>query len=369
MATEDPVKAMVLAAGVGSRLDPLTRTTPKPLVPIANRPVMEHILRLLKHHNIVDVISNLHHLPEKIPAYFGNGERAGVKATFREEQQLSGDAGGVRFCRDFLDGGTFIVIMGDLITDADLTYVIEQHRAKGAIASIALQRVADVSHFGVAVLDDDCFIKGFQEKPKPEEAISNLASTGIYVLEPEVFDHVPPTGEYGFGRQLFPSLVNLGLPVLGVQVFGYWSDIGTIDMYRRSSFDALNGLIDLEMPGVPCEHGWLGEGAEIASDCSIDGLVLIGKNTVIESGVELKGHVIIGDNCHIARGSKISESIIWSNTRIGEQALVADSIVGDNCDIGAGAELTGGKVTVESVPAVRHKVIKHSAEPCSALSH
>jgi NDP-sugar pyrophosphorylase family protein len=363
------LKAMVLAAGVGSRLDPLTRQVVKPLVPFVNRPVMEHILALLKRHNISEVISNLHHLPDQIPAYFGNGESTGMNILFRKEEKLSGDAGGVRFCRDFLGDGTFLVIMGDLITDADLSYVVEQHRAKGAIATIALQRVADVRHFGVAVLDNDCFIKGFQEKPKPEEAISDLASTGIYVLEPEVFEYIPKTGEFGFGRQLFPSLVQKGLPVLGVQVFGYWSDIGTIENYRASSFDALNGLIDLELPGTPFENGWLGEGSKIAEDCQIDGMVMIGKNCVVESGVQLRGHVIIGDDCKVEKGTRIEESIIWSGCSIGAGSDIRETVIGCGCAVPPRTSYTN-HVTIEPEQASEPSSIGNTMNAAySALSH
>lgn len=348
METIKGLKAMVLAAGVGSRLDPLTRSTPKPLVPLANRPVMEHILALLKRHNITDIVSNVHHLPEQVPAYFGDGSRLDMNLTYKHEPTLSGDAGGVRSCRKFLEDGTFLVIMGDLITDADISYVVEQHKTKGAIATIALQKVADVRHFGVAVTDADSFIKGFQEKPSPAEAISDLASTGIYVLEPEVFEHMPVDGQYGFGRQLFPSLVEKGLPVLGVQVFGYWSDIGTMENYKLSSFDALKGLIDIELPGRKTADGWFGEGASVASECNIDAKVLLGKNARLDKGVTLKGHVIIGDDCHIKSGAVIEDSIIWSGATVGANAILIDSVLGNNVEVADCCVLTG-EVTTESV--------------------
>ncbi len=350
METSKGLKAMVLAAGVGSRLDPLTRFTPKPLVPLANRPVMEHILTLLKRHNIRDIVSNVHHLPEQVPAYFGDGSRLGMNVIYKHEETLSGDAGGVRSCRKFLEDGTFLVIMGDLITDADISYVVEQHKAKGAIATIALQKVPDVRHFGVAVTDSESFIRGFQEKPSPEEAISDLASTGIYVLEPEVFNHMPVTGQYGFGRQLFPSLVEKGLPVLGVQVFGYWSDIGTMENYRQSSFDALRGLIDIELPGQSTDQARLDAGADVAESCVIDGLAVVGKNSLIESGVTLKGHVIIGDNCRIESGAVIEDTIIWSGVTVGRSSVLRDSILGSNVVVDSHMVVTG-EVTTDSVGA------------------
>lgn len=334
------LKAMVLAAGVGSRMDPLTRNCVKPLAPIANRPVMEHILLLLKKHGVSSIVSNLHHLPQQVPEYFGNGDSLELDITYCEERVLSGDAGGVRACRSYFEnGGTFIVVMGDLITDADLTYVLNQHKAKGAVATIALQKVPDVSRFGVAVLNDDGLITAFQEKPKQEEAISDLASTGIYILEPEVFKHMPADGELSFGKQLFPNLVAKGLPVLGVQVFGYWSDIGTLKDYKKANRDALAGLIDLNVPGVRTEFGWMGSGSSIGKGCRVDGTVLIGRNSHIDAGVKLTGSVIIGDNCYVGAGSRIEDSVIWSGTTLGANANVEDSIIGNGCDIPANMDI------------------------------
>lgn len=214
------MKAMVLAAGVGSRLEPLTTQVPKPIVPVGNIPVMEHLLKLLAKHNFTDICANLHYMPEKLIEYFGDGKKFGVNLTFNTEEKLSGDAGGVRACREFLKDGTFIVIMGDLIADTDLTSVINEHKKKKALASIAIKEMDDVSRFGVVVTDENGFITGFQEKPSNEEALSKFISTGIYVLEPEIFDHIPETGDYGFGRQLFPTLVSKKLPVLGVKIGG-----------------------------------------------------------------------------------------------------------------------------------------------------
>ncbi|HEY9677987.1 MAG TPA: NDP-sugar synthase [Drouetiella sp.] len=366
METIKGMKAMVLAAGVGSRLDPLTRILPKPLVPIANKPVMEHILTLLKKHHVETIISNVHHLPEQVPAYFGDGTRLGMSLQYKHEVELSGDAGGVRSCREFLQDGTFLVIMGDLITDADISYVVNQHKAKGAIATIALQKVADVRHFGVAVTDADGFIKGFQEKPSPEEAISDLASTGIYVLEPEVFDHMPAEGSFGFGRQLFPQLVEKGLPVLGVQVFGYWSDIGTMENYKASSFDALKGLIDVELPGPSSSQGHIDTTAKIAPGVEILGKAMIGRNTIIESGAVLKGNVIIGDDCYIKSGAHLEDSIVWNGTSVGISARIVDCILGHGISVADEVSLVG-VVTNESVKrmtAIRthdHRISHHAA--------
>ena len=333
------MKAMVLAAGVGSRLDPLTRLVPKPLVPFVNVPVMEYIQRLLSRHGITQTISNLHYLPEKVPAYFGDGSRLGMQMSFVNEPTLSGDAGGMRACRSFLEDGTFLVVMGDLVTDMDLSYVINQHKDKGALATVALKQVEDVERFGIAVLDSDGLITGFQEKPQRTTARSNLASTGIYVFEPEIFEHVASKGEVGFGKNVFPSLIDKGLPVLGVEVYGYWSDVGTIAQYQTSTFDAVQGLIDLDLPGKRSAIGYVAADSSVGNGCLIDGLVVLGSNSHIENGVRVKGYAVIGDNCIIGRGTVLEDAIVWNGTTIGTNAQLKNSIVGSNVYIEAGSKL------------------------------
>jgi NDP-sugar pyrophosphorylase family protein len=333
------MKAMVLAAGVGSRLEPLTNQVPKPMVPIANRPVMQHIFALLKAHGITDVASNLHYLPEKIQAYFGDGSDFGISWKQLVESELSGDAGGVRACRDYLRDGTFIVLMGDLLTDADLSYVIRTHQQKKALASIAIKQVDDVRHFGVVLTDKNGFIVGFQEKPQPEEALSNYASTGIYVLEPEVFDHIPADGQYGFGRQLFPSLVQKGLPVLGISIDDYyWSDVGTISQYRLSNFDALEGRVKINLPGKATAFGRAESGSQVSPDARIEGKLMIGKNSHVAAGVRIKGHVLIGDNCQIESNAELHDTIVWSDSKVGREAILRNCVVGSHCTVGDGIE-------------------------------
>ena len=331
------MKAMVLAAGVGSRLDPLTADIPKPLVPVANFPVMQHLLQLLHRHNFRSVVANLHYLPEKLVEYFGDGSRFDMDLDFRLEEKLSGDAGGVRFCRDFLEGETFIVLMGDLLTDIDLTYVLAQHKSKGALASIALKRVQDVSRFGVALLDEQCFIKGFQEKPKNEEALSNLASTGIYVLEPEVFNYIPKTGDFGFGRQLFPQLVANGLPVLGVEVGNYWSDVGTIEQYWSSNLEVLSGQLKVDLPGynLSTKNGhriYLAEGARLDAGAVVEGNIMLGKGVHIASGVRLIGNVIVGDGAVVEAGCELKDTVLWSETAVTRDTKL-DSAVVASCGV------------------------------------
>lgn len=338
---------MVLAAGVGSRLDPLTSQIPKPLVPIANTPVLEHILNLLRKHGFTDVHANLHYLPEKLIEYFKDGSQFGVKLSFLHEQELSGDAGGVRACRKHLERETFVVVMGDLLTDADLSRVVAEHKMKKALATIAIKQVEDVSRFGVVVQDESGFVTGFQEKPDREVALSDLASTGIYVLEPQVFDFIPAHGQYGFGRQLFPSLVGQGLPVLGVEIKEYWSDVGTIPQYRESNFDALEGRVKVHLPEraavrvdmTPQKSAdnqgsmWVGESSVVESLAGAASHVMIGKNARVEPGVTFSGRVIIGDRCRIEKGATITDSVIWSGTHVEAGAVLRNCVLGANTRI------------------------------------
>ena len=330
------MKAMVLAAGVGSRLEPLTSQLPKPLVPVANSPVMEHILALLHKHGITQVISNLHYLPEKIQNHFGDGKNFGMQLQFKTENELSGDAGGVRACKEFFGGETFIVLMGDLLTDANLTRIIDEHKQKKALATIAIKEVDDVSQFGVAVTNDAGFITGFQEKPKPEEALSKYASTGIYVLEPQIFEHIPNEGVYGFGRQLFPTLVEKGLPVLGSKIDDcYWSDVGTINQYRLSNFHAVHGDVKVSLPPHASQKLILDKGASVAEGVDVQGYLLLGKNSRVAAGVTIKGTVVVGHNCTIGEGAYLEDTVIWNDSKVGACAQLTNCVVGNQCVVAA----------------------------------
>ncbi|PWT99630.1 MAG: mannose-1-phosphate guanyltransferase [Candidatus Melainabacteria bacterium] len=323
----DNMKALILAAGAGTRLAPLTNELPKPLMPVANRAVMSHILRLLEKHNVKQCIANLHHLADQIPAYFSQAHNSDLLLSYKYEPELTGDAGGMRACKSFLQGGTFVVMMGDILTDMDLSMVIHQHKAKRALATIALKRTDEVERFGIAALDNENYIVQFQEKPKREEALSDLGSTGCYVFEPEIFHYVSCQGSYGFGRDLFPNLIHLGLPVLGVEVDCYWSDIGTICQYMQSSFDVLDGQIDIDIDGTRDSFGWCGSNASMDTNCRINGKLLLGKNSRIEANVSINGYAVIGDNCTIGAGSKIYNSIIWSGNFVACNSSIANSIV------------------------------------------
>lgn len=301
-------RAMVLAAGVGSRLDPISQHIPKPLVPVLNTPVISHILHLLHDHGIREVIANTHYLASMLTGYFDLNPFEGMSIEFLHEDVLSGDAGGVRTARSFLENDTFLVIMGDLITNADISDLIQAHKRKKALATIGIKKMKDVTRFGVLLRDEQGFIKAFQEKPKADEAISNEISTGIYVLEPRVFDYIPKDGVYGFGRQLFPHLVSLGLPVLGHELQGYWSDIGTLDDLFKANMDSLSGKIKLAGPALANQKNF--PGVQIGKN------VLIGENTIIDEGSEIRDRCIIGERSYIGRNVHLENCLVFPDAKI-----------------------------------------------------
>lgn len=338
------MKAMILAAGVGSRLEPLTCNIPKPMVPVVNRPAMEHIINLLVKNGITQVAANLWYLPEKIQDYFGDGSKFGVELRYSVEKELMGTAGGVKKLESFLND-TFVIISGDAVTDINLWEMIDFHKNRGALATIALKEVADPRHFGVVITEEDGKIKAFQEKPKPEEALSLLANTGIYIFEPEIFKMIPADTVFDFGKQLFPQLVETGAAFYGYQMKGYWCDIGTLTQYRLAHYDILKGLVSMDVPGIWHANAvYVGERTTIAPTARIGSKVVIGRNCHIGEGVEIFGETVIGDNCLIEKGTSIFGSIIWRNTKIGSNARLVECVVGSECYLKDGSVIGAGVI-------------------------
>ncbi|HNX28053.1 MAG TPA: NDP-sugar synthase [Syntrophomonadaceae bacterium] len=324
------MKAMIMAAGVGSRLMPLTVEIPKPMIPMANRPLMESIVNLLKEHQFNEVIANLHYHASTISDYFGSGEAFGLSLQYSLEEELKGTAGGVKNCENFLND-TFVVVSGDALTDIDLTALMKAHRSNGALATIALKKVDDVEQFGVVVHNDAGKIKKFQEKPKPEEALSNMANTGIYVFEPEIFKYIPARQFYDFGKQVFPHLVKNKAPFYGVPIEDYWCDVGNINTYRQAHQDVLAGRVRTKTE-------------RIIIDGQNDTKVLCGENTNIGQEVSFSGNVVIGSGCTIQDGARFTDCIIWNNSNIGAGSWLKECVVGSQCNIGRQVKIDAGAV-------------------------
>lgn len=230
------MKAMILAAGEGTRLRPLTLERPKPMLPIGGKPLLEHIIDLLKRHGIREIAINLCYKPQAVIGYFGDGRRFGVEITYSIESPILGTAGAVKKLQDYFDK-TFIVVYGDLLTDLDITSLVEYHKGRGGMVTVALYKVENPSACGLVDLNERGRIQRFVEKPPPEEVFTDLANAGVYVVEPDVIDHIPSDTLYDFGQDLFPALLERGVPVYGYPIKDYLIDIGTLEKYERAQWE------------------------------------------------------------------------------------------------------------------------------------
>lgn len=328
------MKAMILAAGVGSRLDPLTRNVPKPMVPVVNRPVIEHIVHKLKKHGFDEIWVNTHYLGGVIKDYLGDGSQWGIKIQVAEEKQLWGDAGSVKLAEDFLKGDTFLVIGGDDISDIDISAVVDFHKKNKATATIALTEVEDPSQFGIVVTDETGRITRFLEKPKGDQIFSNLANTGVYVFEPEVFDIIPAGEFFGFGHNVFPTLLERGRPMYGLGSQSYWKDVGNIPVYKQTNRDALSGTVVLDIPAVPVGEGiWIAEDAHVDPGAVLEAPIVIGSGSTIAAGAQILANTVIGEHCIVEAGAVLKETILWNGAKVGAGTHLERSIVGKNASV------------------------------------
>jgi mannose-1-phosphate guanylyltransferase len=337
------MKAMVLAAGKGTRLFPLTGEQPKPLAPVVNVSIIEHIFRLLANHGISEVYVNVHYLADALLKTYGEETQIdGVTVRLSREEELMGTAGGVKRLSENFDG-TFVVIMGDALTDANLSEIVAFHKKKGASATIALKRVYNTSEYGVVEIDGEGDILAFQEKPKPEEALSTLANTGIYVFEPRVLEYIPENTFFDFANDVFPKLLEAGEKFVGYEGDFYWSDIGTIEAYRQAQYDVVAGRVGVEVPGEQRDQNvWIGENAQVHPAARLEGCVVVGRDAVIGKDVVLAGHVMIGNDCWVRPRTTIKRSILLPGGTVGDEAYLEDCIVGHGYDVRSGETIRGG---------------------------
>jgi NDP-sugar pyrophosphorylase family protein len=326
------MKAMILAAGGGTRLHPLTHALPKPMLPIANAPVMEYVVRLLARHGFDSIIVNLHHLGHTIADHFGDGQRLGVRITYSREDEPTGTAGGVKRVADFFGGETFVVIGGDDLTDIDVGAVLDFHRHRGALATIALTEVSDVSQFGVVVTDETGRILRFQEKPPPAEALSNLANTGVYVFEPEMLDFIPADEFFDFGRQVFPLLLERGAAFYGYRAGGYWRDVGTPREYLEANWDALEGRLGGGASRRQCRVQ-RGRNCVVARRAVLEAPVLLGDGAEIGRGARIGPVACVGAGARIGAGAVVTRSVVWPGVQVGEDVALESSIAAPHCTV------------------------------------
>ncbi len=339
------MKAMILAAGVGSRLDPLTRKVPKPMVPIVNKPVMEHIVGNLAKCGFRDVMVNVHYLGDQIMDYFGDGSKWDIHIHYSVEDQLWGDAGSVKRCEDFFDEQTFLVVGGDDLTDIDFGRLVRHHQEKKALATIALSLVEEPSEYGIALLNDKGRITRFLEKPKGEVIFSNSANTGIYVFDKSVLELIPKGTKYGLGANLLPLLLEQKSRFYGFLTSGYWKDVGSLREYHQAHHDALSGRVDIKLP-VPekRKYVWMGENVEIDPSAEIGYPVVIGNNCKIGKGAKLLEYSVLGDGCILEEGAVVSCSILWQGASVLKDTMLQRCVVGDNCAVKSNAAVFDGVI-------------------------
>jgi mannose-1-phosphate guanylyltransferase/phosphomannomutase len=327
------MKAVVMAGGEGTRLRPLTSNQPKPLVPIVGKPCMEHILDLLKQHGFEDVIVTVAFLPQAIRGYFGTGESLGMNLSYSVEESPAGTAGSVRLAAGRLDD-TFVVISGDALCDIDLSRLVAYHREKQASVTIGLKSVDNPLEFGIVVTDEDGRIERFLEKPSWGQVFSDTINTGIYVLEPEVLKHIPPDRPFDFSKELFPLLLEMGRPMYGCVLDGYWQDIGNLDQYRQANFDALDEKVHLEISGIRLRGNvWVGEGVDIHDLDAIEGPAFLGNYCRVAPEATVGPYSVLSTSVTLRERARTTRSIVDASTYIGRSALVEGAIVGRSCDL------------------------------------
>ncbi len=334
---------MILAAGKGTRVRPITQTIPKPMIPILQKPVMEFLVELLRQHGFDQIMVNVSHLADVIENYFRDGQKFGVQIAYSFEGRIEegemigeaiGSAGGMKRIQDFSPffDDTFVVLCGDALIDLDLTAAVKWHREKGAIATIVMKSVPreEVPSYGVVVTDDSGKIQAFQEKPSVEEALSTDINTGIYIFEPEIFKYIPSGQEYDIGSQLFPALVAEGAPFYGISMDFEWVDIGKVPDYWRAIQSVLLGQVkNVSIPGIEVRPGiYTGLNVAVNWDkVDITGPVYIGGMTRIEDGAKIVGPTMIGPNCWLCKGATVENSVIFEYSRLGSDVRLVDKLV------------------------------------------
>ncbi|MFP3896996.1 MAG: sugar phosphate nucleotidyltransferase [Anaerolineales bacterium] len=352
------MKAVVMAGGQGTRLRPLTINRPKPMVPMVNKPVIGHILDLLKRHGITDVVMTLHYMAETVEEYFGDGETLGMNIEYSVEETPLGTAGSVKQAEEFLDE-PFIVISGDAVTDIDLEALIAFHEQKEVLATITLYHVENPLEYGVVIVDEEGRVQQFLEKPSWGEVISDTVNTGIYLLEPEVLDYFDSGVKFDFSNDLFPILLKNKDPMYGYVADGYWCDVGNLSEYMRATGDILLQKVQMKPFGEKVREGiWVGEEVEIAPDAELHGPIFLGDGVEIKQGVVLHGPTVINDYSVVDRYAYLDRSVVWRNCYIGESVEVRGATIGQQCSLKRKAVVFEGAAIGDSTVVGEGSVIR-----------
>lgn len=352
------MKAVVMAGGEGSRLRPLTLGRPKPRIPLVNKPVLSHILDLLKKHGITDVVITLHYLANRIEEYYGDGSQIGMNINYSVEEFPLGTAGSVKLAESLLDE-TFLVISGDALTDFDLSRIMRFHRENQALVTMTLARVPNPLEYGVIQTDDTGRITHLFEKPGWGDVMSDTVNTGIYILEPKVLRRMEENTVVDFSHDLFKKMIEDQEPIYGYVAEGYWTDIGHLEEYRQASTDILNGKVQLEPVGWHIGGDiWVGGEVEIAPDARLYGPIYLGAGVKLKGGVVVQGPTVIRDNVVVDNLATIERSIIWRNCYIGERVEMRGAIIGLQCSIKADAMIFEGVVLSDNTVIRENAVIQ-----------
>ncbi len=352
------MKAVIMAGGEGTRLRPQTSNLPKPMLPLVGRPMMEHIVSLLRRHGITDIVVTVAFMPNAIRNYFGDGSELGVRMVYATEETPLGTAGSVRNAMDELDE-RFLVISGDVLTDIDLTSVVAFHEKNDALATIALSAVENPLEFGIVITREDGSIERFLEKPGWGQVFSDTINTGIYVLEPEIFERIPEHQAVDFSSEVFPAVLEAGQPLFGYVADGYWEDVGTTAAYLSAHQDILDGKVAVDIGGFELRPGvWLGKGSSVHPSARVDGPAFIGENCTIERDVVLAPYSTIGANTQVAERVEIERSVIGENAYLGPGARVNGAVLGRACDLRRGARCDPGSVVGEGCLIGAHAEVR-----------
>jgi mannose-1-phosphate guanylyltransferase/phosphomannomutase len=358
------MKAVIMAGGFGTRIQPLTCNMPKPMIPLVNRPIMLHIVELLKKHEITDLVMLLYHQPMIIKNFFRDGLEFGVRITYVTPLEDMGTAGAVKCAEKYLDE-QFLLISGDLLTDFNLKKIIDFHTDRKALATITLTSVKDPLQFGVVVTDKEKRITQFLEKPGWGEVISDTINTGIYVLEPGIFKYIPEGENFDFSQDLFPLLLKNREPLFGYPTKGYWRDIGNTDSYREAHHDIFRGRVNIRIDepkqDLVGKDLRIGADVRLADTTALEGTVVIGDNSQIFAGAQIRDSVI-GRNCTVEPGVKLSRCVIWDNAYIKKGARIIDSVICNNVRVGQGVVIEEGGIVADDTSIGEEAYVKRDVK-------
>jgi mannose-1-phosphate guanylyltransferase/phosphomannomutase len=334
-----------MAGGEGTRLRPMTANQPKPMLPVANRPIMEHVLRLLKRHGFDETIVTVQFLAALVRNYFGDGEEFGMSLQYANEEMPLGTAGSVRNAEDALRDEPFLVISGDALTDMDLTAMVNFHKEKGALVTVGLARMPNPLEFGIVITQEDGQIQRFLEKPTWGQVFSDTVNTGLYVMEPEVLAEVPPGEMVDWSGDVFPNLLKRGAPLFGYISDGYWEDVGTHESYLKAQADVLDRRVQTDIAGFEVSPGvWVAEGAEVDTDAVLTGPLCIGDYAKIEAGAHLREYTVIGSNVVVKEGAFLHRAVVHNNVYIGQGVNLRGCVIGKNTDVMRLARIEEGAI-------------------------